>query len=120
MFYAPLLHISHFKCVTINPKFPLNFSGIRTFQEWNRYRYGVFPEIGFKNDPLYPFYWQVGPQKVKNEGCNTTFSFEDYNNTENVRLMVRLLEPILVRFSPLKCWDWPLMMSKVSSDPLGH
>ena len=78
------------------------FTGIRTFQEWNRYRYGVFPEIGFKNDPLYPYYWQVGPQKVKNEGCNTTFSFEDYNNTENVRLMVRLLEPILVRFSPLK------------------
>ena len=71
------------------------FAGVRTFQEWSRYRYGIFPERGFKNDPIYPYFWQVGPQKLPNEGCNTTFSYGDFNVTENVRLMVRKFEPLI-------------------------
>ena len=38
-----------------------------------RYRYGVFSEVGFPNDPMYPAYYSVGPETRKNEGCNTTF-----------------------------------------------
>ena len=38
-----------------------------------RYRYGVFSENGFANDPMYPAYYSVGPETRKNEGCNTTF-----------------------------------------------
>ena len=45
---------------------------MRTFQEWMRYRYGVFSEVGFPNDPMYPAYYHVGPEIRKNEGCNTT------------------------------------------------
>ncbi len=48
-------------------------SGLRTFQEWIKYRYGVFPEVGFANDPKFPEFYQKGPELVKNEGCNTTF-----------------------------------------------
>ena len=38
-----------------------------------RYRYGVFSEVGFPNDPMYPAYYSIGPETRKNEGCNTTF-----------------------------------------------
>ena len=48
--------------------------GVRTFQEWIRYRYGVFSEVGFPNDPMYPAYYSLGPETLKNEGCNTTLS----------------------------------------------
>ena len=50
-----------------------NILGVRTFQAWMRYRYGVFSEVGFPNDPMYPAYYSVGPETRKNEGCNTTF-----------------------------------------------
>ena len=70
-------------------------AGVRMFQEWIRYRYGVFPEHGFPNDAMYPEYYDLGPIKRKNEGCNTTLTFlgdetdsSTANNTGNIRQMV--------------------------------
>ena len=41
--------------------------GVRTFQEWIRYRYGVFSEVGFPNDPMYPAYYSLGLETLKND-----------------------------------------------------
>ena len=30
--------------------------------------------MGFPNDPMYPAYYSLGPETLKNEGCNTTLS----------------------------------------------
>lgn len=64
----------------------LAIAGVRTFQEWIKYRYGVFAESGFANDPMYPEQYALGPQWLKNEGCNTTWRMseaaeEKYNNS---------------------------------------
>ena len=59
------------------------FSGVRTFQEWIKYRYGVFPETGFPGDALYPEFYHVGPAMRKNEGCNTTL---ETNRTDSMIL----------------------------------
>ena len=82
-----------------------------------RYRYGVFSEVGFPNDPMYPAYYSVGPETRKNEGCNTTFlvneekyqkvSSNSSNNSgrSNIaisRQMVSLCLPIVIRVTSLE------------------
>ena len=53
-----------------------------------KYRYGVFPEIGFPGDKRYPEYYEVGPEIRKNEGCNTTYE-EKVSDSTISRQMVR-------------------------------
>ena len=65
--------------------------GVRTFQEWMKYRYGVFPEIGFPGDKRYPEYYEVGPEIRKNEGCNTTYE-EKVSDSTISRQMVSFLK----------------------------
>ena len=40
-----------------------------TFQEWIRYRYGTFAEMGFENDPLYPMVYQYGAEEKSSQSC---------------------------------------------------
>lgn len=45
--------------------------------QWVKYRYGVFDERGFKNDPMYPLYWMTpgdGPGTEKITSCAATFN----------------------------------------------
>ena len=56
-----------------------------------KYRYGVFPEIGFPGDKRYPEYYEVGPEIRKNEGCNTTYE-EKVSDSTISRQMVRLYQ----------------------------
>ena len=55
-----------------------------------KYRYGVFPEIGFPGDKRYPEYYEVGPEIRKNEGCNTTYE-EKVSDSTISRQMVRFV-----------------------------
>lgn len=70
-----------------------------------RYRYGVFPEVGFHNDPKYPEYYQVGPELRRNEGCNTTFigeekdKFPSNGTSTYVRQMVSIAAAAIVSFA---------------------
>ena len=41
-----------------------------TFLEWVHYRYGTYSEVGFESDPLYPGYYQSGPQEKASVGCH--------------------------------------------------
>ena len=59
-----------------------------------KYRYGVFPEIGFPGDKRYPEYYEVGPEIRKNEGCNTTYE-EKVSDSTISRQMVRFQEIFL-------------------------
>ena len=78
------------------------FSGVRTFQEWIKYRYGVFPETGFPGDALYPEFYHVGPAMRKNEGCNTTL---ETNRTDStiLRQMVSVFKQSVVIASFFSC-----------------
>jgi hypothetical protein len=38
-------------------------------REWAKYRYGVFPEVGFDNDPRYPSVYREGNATLTTEGC---------------------------------------------------
>jgi hypothetical protein len=49
-----------------------------------RYRYGVFPEVGFPNDPKYPEFYNLGPEVRRNEGCNTTYIQKTETNETNI------------------------------------
>ena len=53
-----------------------------------RYRYGIFPEVGFQNDPMYPEKYFLGPEEVENEGCNTTLKFfnRPHSNSSTTRI----------------------------------
>ena len=42
---------------------------VSTFQEWIRYRYGTFAEMGFENDPLYPMVYQYGAEEKSSQSC---------------------------------------------------
>ena len=71
-----------------------------------RYRYGVFSEVGFPNDPMYPAYYSVGPETRKNEGCNTTFlvNEEKYqkvssNSSNSARSNIAISRQMVSRFS---------------------
>ena len=44
-------------------------SEVSTFQEWIRYRYGTFAEMGFENDPLYPMVYQYGAEEKSSQSC---------------------------------------------------
>lgn len=51
----------------------LSMEGARLLlNQWVKYRYGVFDEKGFKNDPIYPLYWMTpgdGPGTEKITSC---------------------------------------------------
>ena len=73
-----------------------------------KYRYGVFPEIGFPGDARYPEVYEVGPEVKKNEGCNTTLGA---NSTEPVilRQMVRSFSINLISiYSKSKIFHWQM------------
>ena len=38
-------------------------------REWSKYRYGVFPEIGFDNDDRYPSLYKEGNATLSTRGC---------------------------------------------------
>ena len=54
----------------------LSMQGARLLlNQWVKYRYGVFDEKGFKNDPMYPLYWMTpgdGPGTEKITSCAAT------------------------------------------------
>ena len=43
--------------------------GGQVAREWAAYRYGVFPEAGFPEDPLYPATYLEGQESLANSGC---------------------------------------------------
>ena len=43
-------------------------SGQILAREWTKYDCGVFSEQGFKDDRLYPAYYQVGNSSTSNQG----------------------------------------------------
>ena len=44
----------------------------RLLTEWTRSYFGVFSETGFRDDPMYPEYFDNGLEIQKNQGCNLT------------------------------------------------
>ena len=45
------------------------FSAQTLLREWSKYRYGVFPEIGFDNDVRYPSLYKDGNATLNSRGC---------------------------------------------------
>lgn len=65
-----------------------SFPELRLFQEWAKNRYGVFPEVGFSGDRLYPEYFDIGTaDQRKNEGCNDTLPMEVVPGTETKHMV---------------------------------
>ena len=55
-----------------------------TFREWVHYRYGTYSEVGFDSDPLYPEFYQSGPQEKQSVGCqNLTLVPETENSQQS-------------------------------------
>ena len=53
------------------------FSEVRIFDEWLQNRFGVFPDIGFANDPMFPESYVTGlGQESKTQGCNSSTYFD--------------------------------------------
>jgi hypothetical protein len=52
------------------------FAEVRIFDEWLQNRYGVFPDVGFPDDPLFPE-WSVSGlgQESRTRGCNSSADF---------------------------------------------
>ena len=63
----------------------------RLLKEWTKLRFGVFEEVGFHADSLYPRVFQEGKQNLTNAGCNTT-------------VQVRSRSCFYERKSPLLLW----------------
>ena len=41
------------------------------FQEWSKYRYGVFDEHGYPDDPLYPNFFKIQDRILPTGSYNT-------------------------------------------------
>lgn len=41
----------------------IHFADRAFVKEWAKFRYGVFEELGFPNDPIYPTYYKQGGER---------------------------------------------------------
>jgi Calcium-activated chloride channel. len=46
------------------------FIGRSLVQQWAKYRYGVFDEVGYKSDPVYPTCYQGDRSQNQVTGCS--------------------------------------------------
>ncbi|CAB4068963.1 unnamed protein product [Lepeophtheirus salmonis] len=72
---------SFFDFALFQDSWELRDRGQTLLREWAKYRYGVFPENGFKGDPLYPHMYADGNEMKFSSGCSNAQPFCSLNQT---------------------------------------